>query len=634
MSEPDYLENSRRRFLQTVALVGTGLSANWPSTVSAQSNASPLRAMQAASERLEEAGCRPDQAEVEAAVERALANILADGLDPNFPAPFELSRLKQDVHVQREVVETAMRYIMQPAERSDAGASLHLMSMPKGNLFGFRYFAQIDVVGAVSYLATAILIGQRLEAKNSPARKERVFSHRFLNEGTTLLDVNCNYGAFCERILDKLDPQQRTYLVSADIANFYPSIDDTRLLQNLDKRGVEPWLTRTLGDILLQWKPKWRQGIPVGPVASFLLGEAALLNVDEKLLSDGIDFIRYVDDFRFFVDDVPSARFSVERLVLHLHAEGLTLNQAKSSVEAVTQPEFEASLAERRLARFWNQPRSITLDRMAQNAPAPVAPDPGATQKDSPAKDTPVKGNATKAKKSSAPCRSYNGCPPLKKSQLDEFDLEFLNVVEPATLLAKLKSQAMEGRSIALGDFRAVIEAACLAGDYAPIGDALGLLDDNPLCVVYLADVLMAERERIPSDIRKMASGWFAARLGSNQAKSDHEVMHIATLLGVDGYRQPEAIHSYLTSERRTNSSIALRALVAALESCCDSERVKTLLDFCSGADARLRRAVLDLSWPHLDRDERMKIVAEHETDFRSDPFLKKLLRGPGISAV
>jgi len=159
-------------------------------------------------------------------------------------------------------------------------------------------------------------------------------------------------------------------------------------------------------------------------------------------------------------------------------------------------------------------------------------------------------------------------------------------------LLAKLKSQAMEGRSIALGDFRAVIEAACLAGDYALIGEALALLDNNPLCVVYLADVLTAERERIPPDIQKMASGWFAARLGSNPAISDYEVMHTATLLGVDGYRQPAAVHAYLTSDLRTNSSIALRALVAALEGCCDSEYVKTILNFCSGADTRLRRAV------------------------------------------
>src|SRR6266403_1036306 len=145
MSEPGKSENSRRRFLQTAALVGTGLSTNWPLMASAQGNAPPLRATQAASERVDEAKWRPDQVEVAAAVERSLANILADGVDPNFPTPFELSRLKQDVHLQREVVETATRYIMQPAERSDPGAWLHLMSMPKTSMFGYRYFAQIDV---------------------------------------------------------------------------------------------------------------------------------------------------------------------------------------------------------------------------------------------------------------------------------------------------------------------------------------------------------------------------------------------------------------------------------------------------------------------------------------------------------
>jgi hypothetical protein len=85
MSEPDNSENSRRLFLQTVALAGTGLSTNWPLMGSAQGNAPPWRATQAAGERDEQAGCRPDPVEVAAAVERSLANILADGVDPNFP---------------------------------------------------------------------------------------------------------------------------------------------------------------------------------------------------------------------------------------------------------------------------------------------------------------------------------------------------------------------------------------------------------------------------------------------------------------------------------------------------------------------------------------------------------------------
>jgi hypothetical protein len=232
------------------------------------------------------------------------------------------------------------------------------------------------------------------------------------------------------------------------------------------------------------------------------------------------------------------------------------------------------------------------------------------------------------------PCNTYGGCLPLKKSQLDEFDLAFLDAVEPEPLLAKLKSQVGEGRSIALGDFRAVIESACLAGGYALIGEALALADNNPLCAIYLADVLAAERENIPADIRHMASGWFAARLCSKAAMSDHEVMHIATLLGVEGYRRPEAIQAYLASERHTNSSIALRALVTALQSSCDPERVTAVLDFGAGADVRLRRAVLDLAWPHLDRDEKIRTVARHEAEFRSDPFLKMLLRSTAISAV
>ena len=637
MSESSKSGNSRRRFLQSAAFAGAGLTAGWPEITAGAAGASPPRAPKlsshdthAANGRREISGHGPDRIEVVAAVERSLASMLVDGVDRNFPVPFEQYRLKQDVGLQREVVQIATDYIMQPERRADAKASLHVMMVPKPSMFGYRFLAQTDVLGALPYLATASLIGKRLEPARIPVGERRVFSYRFVDDGPQLLDVDCDYAAFIAHTLVRLDRQQKTFLVSSDIANFYPSIDDARFLQKLRRQGVEPWLAETLGDILLQWKPQWRQGFPVGPVASHLLAEAALIDVDAGLVRDGIDFVRYVDDYRFFAEDMASARFAISRLAEHLRAENLVLNQAKTSVEAVTYSQYLSILNDRRMIKFWNQAPTNGSDRIAQSQPAPIVPK----------KATPVpkKGSAdqkgnTKGK-NELPCDTYHGCSPFKKSQLDELDLAFLDRVDPVALFSKLETQTAEGKVIRLGDFRALLESACNTGNYETIGDALALLETNPLCAIYLADVLAEERERVPASVRRMAADWFAARLVSQRGLSDHEVMNIALLLGVEGYRRPNAIYAYLESDVCTGSSIALRALLAAVHADCDVERAKALLQICPRADEFVRRAIFDGSWPHLGPDEREALVSKYRADFEADPFLRRLSRGAEMMAV
>jgi len=48
-------------------------------------------------------------------------------------------------------------------------------------------------------------------------------------------------------------------------------------------------------------------GVPVGPLASRLLGEATLIDVDAALALQGFDFVRWVDDFTFFCKSEKSA---------------------------------------------------------------------------------------------------------------------------------------------------------------------------------------------------------------------------------------------------------------------------------------------------------------------------------------
>ncbi len=59
-------------------------------------------------------------------------------------------------------------------------------------------------------------------------------------------------------------------------------------------------------------------GIPIGPNASRVLAEAVLIDVDAGLLSDGADFIRWVDDYTIFCKSEVKAQRLLFRLSEHL----------------------------------------------------------------------------------------------------------------------------------------------------------------------------------------------------------------------------------------------------------------------------------------------------------------------------
>src|SRR5206468_11490050 len=88
--------------------------------------------------------------------------------------------------------------------------------------------------------------------------------------------------------------------------------------------------------LLAEWWPDGSptsQGLPVGPVASNLLAEALLVEVDDYLSARGRTFVRYVDDFRIFCNSEADATEALHELGEHLLLEErLSLNPRKTTV--------------------------------------------------------------------------------------------------------------------------------------------------------------------------------------------------------------------------------------------------------------------------------------------------------------
>ena len=49
-------------------------------------------------------------------------------------------------------------------------------------------------------------------------------------------------------------------------------------------------------------------GLPIGPLASSILAEAILIDVDAALIDQGFDFVRWFDDYTFFARDDTEAQ--------------------------------------------------------------------------------------------------------------------------------------------------------------------------------------------------------------------------------------------------------------------------------------------------------------------------------------
>lgn len=81
-------------------------------------------------------------------------------------------------------------------------------------------------------------------------------------------------------------------------------------------------------------------GIPIGPYASRVLAEGVLTDVDATLQSDGIDFIRWVDDYTIFCKTEAEAQLQLFRLAeLLFNNHGLTLSAIKTKI--VSKEDFQ-----------------------------------------------------------------------------------------------------------------------------------------------------------------------------------------------------------------------------------------------------------------------------------------------------
>jgi len=204
---------------------------------------------------------------------------------------------------------------------------------PKGR-FSYRLVTQLDPIDALLYTALVYEIGSDLEKFRLPTSEQVVHSYRFEPSDTgRMFSPLFGYGSFLQRCQELTDEGSFDYVVTADIADFFPRLYFHRIESTFQLATTQADQARVLLKLLKGWNERVSYGIPVGSNASRLIAEATLQDIDECLLAEGAVYCRYSDDFRIFCKSKPEAYSKLETLALVLQeSHGLSLQPGKTEI--------------------------------------------------------------------------------------------------------------------------------------------------------------------------------------------------------------------------------------------------------------------------------------------------------------
>lgn len=218
------------------------------------------------------------------------------------------------------------------------------------------------------YTALVLIVRDDLEAQRDPRRARRVFSHRSTPDIVDALYMPPGpaHEAYRARQRQRATLKRCKEVAVTDIADFFP-----RVLQHpLENIILSAASTDRSTDVarvlvrkfLMKLADGKSYGLPIGPLASSILAEAILIDVDAALIDQSFDFVRWFDDYTFFARDGKEAQRALFFLSAWLQDNhGLNLNGAKtkilhldSFIKGITR-DYEQRIKERseELAELW-----------------------------------------------------------------------------------------------------------------------------------------------------------------------------------------------------------------------------------------------------------------------------------------
>ena len=244
-----------------------------------------------------------------------------------FPLPFEFKAIRQEWGKVKD------RLLKINFPNNWIIGQCRIIFAPKHH-YGFRICTQLNPLDEIIYTGLVYEIGEALEKYRIEKSRKIVISNRFkpTNKGE-FWDPDYNFSTFEILTDEMLEVKKHTYVVEADIADFFPRIYTHKLNHSLHAATHKLNHIQSIEKLLSDIYQTVSYGIPVGSDASFLLAENLLHQVDERLLDEDTQYLRFVDDFRIFCKNKAEAYEKLNFLAETIfNLLSLTLQQHKTKI--------------------------------------------------------------------------------------------------------------------------------------------------------------------------------------------------------------------------------------------------------------------------------------------------------------
>lgn len=509
----------------------------------------------------------------------AVQNVLKEGLTDIFPRPFEVELLKNSdfaAEVQKQI-EGRLK------AGGLAGLKAHPIQhvfYPKKDPFDFRRAALIQPIDTITYLALALTIADELERHRPKASKNIVFSYRFKPQNGLLFDPKYTFTAFEKHVSEHVKRPRTKVLVKCDIASFYDRLNLHRLESTLLGLPLDKARVKLINDLLLFWANRDSYSLPIGGNGSRILAEAALISVDDYLLSHNVKFCRFVDDYRFFAPDTKSAHAWLTLFVERLFLEGLSINPSKTSLEDVAT-------------------RTVTslTTTVTSKTPSPSS-----------------------SKNEAIPTRlivGYTGIVPTKFRELSEKEIQELKKEDLSAALNKVSEQIV----MKPDDVRRFLKTLVAQSAFDQLVTLPNLLEKFPQFTPLAVDLLIKKSSNIPDATRKSLADNFSAKLSIAEKTPEYIVMSIVRLLGAEGYQRKDSLLDLFRNLKRNAGSYVGRCVIDALKPLVGRNDAIEIRQYFNRADAWERRAIIRLVNSTLPEEETRPWLKNIEIHSSEDCF-------------
>ena len=264
------------------------------------------------------------------AIRLSIRNIVREGVTDVFDRPVEVQLLADNAQFRRLVALRTLDRIGAGKFPESGFSPLEFVETPKSTYGLRRTCAVMDPLDTAVYLALAIMVAPAVERKRPSVKEDRIFSYRFAPDRGRLFDRRIGFTQFHDAIRQRRS--ESNFIVRCDIERFYPNISPGLARDSLERCAAPAQAVDYLSRLLEFWNPNGDVGLPIGSNASRILAESTLIPVDDALNRDGINFVRFVDDYCLFAEDEKAAALGLEALNDHLSVYKFSLNAAKTTI--------------------------------------------------------------------------------------------------------------------------------------------------------------------------------------------------------------------------------------------------------------------------------------------------------------